>query len=102
MIAPLPGVTNCKPGSAMRPLPGIGAEIVTEEAEPVGPSGGGYLVLDKPWPAMLRGIWGDPERFKETYWSRFAEQGWYFAGDGARGTGRTARDARGARCPGVL
>ncbi|GJF08235.1 hypothetical protein NGTWS0302_18880 [Mycolicibacterium cyprinidarum] len=90
MISPLPGVTDCKPGSAMRPLPGISAKIVdddgneveraTEGGEPVT----GYLVLDKPWPAMLRGIWGDPERFKETYWSRFAEQGWYFAGDGAR------------------
>jgi acetyl-CoA synthetase len=90
MISPLPGVTNCKPGSAMRPLPGISAKIVddggnelepaAEHAEPVT----GYLVLDKPWPSMLRGIWGDPERFKETYWSRFAEQGWYFAGDGAR------------------
>ena len=84
MIAPLPGVTNCKPGSAMRPLPGIGAEIVTEEAEPVGPSGGGYLVLDKPWPAMLRGIWRDEERYKDTYWSRYADQGYYFAGDGAK------------------
>jgi acetyl-CoA synthetase len=82
MIAPLPGVTNCKPGSAMRPLPGIGAEIVTEEAEPVGPGGGGYLVLDKPWPAMLRGIWGDDDRYRDTYWSRFADL--YFAGDGAK------------------
>ncbi len=90
MISPLPGVTACKPGSAMRPLPGISAKIVdddgnelppaTEHGEPVT----GYLVLDKPWPSMLRGIWGDPERFVETYWSRFADQGWYFAGDGAR------------------
>jgi acetyl-CoA synthetase len=84
MIAPLPGVTNCKPGSAMRPLPGIGAEIVTEEAQPVGPGGGGYLVLDKPWPAMLRGIWRDEERYRDTYWSRYADQGYYFAGDGAK------------------
>src|SRR6185312_1978780 len=84
MISPLPGVTECKPGSAMRALPGIAAEVVTEEAEPVGPGGGGYLVLDKPWPAMLRGIWGDEERFRETYWSRFEEQGYYFAGDGAK------------------
>ena len=84
MIAPLPGVTQRKPGSAMRPLPGIGAEIVTEEAQPVGPGGGGYLVLDKPWPAMLRGIWGDEERYRDTYWSRFADQGYYFAGDGAK------------------
>jgi acetyl-CoA synthetase len=84
MIAPLPGVTATKPGSAMRTLPGISAEIVTEEAEPVGPGGGGYLVLDKPWPAMLRGIWGDEERYRDTYWSRFADQGYYFAGDGAK------------------
>jgi len=90
MISPLPGVTNCKPGSAMRPLPGISAKIVDDdgtELEPAADGGEhvtGYLVLDKPWPAMLRGIWGDPERFRETYWARFAEQGWYFAGDGAR------------------
>jgi len=90
MVSPLPGVTNCKPGSAMRPLPGISAKIVDDDGNDVAPATDhdepvtGYLVLDKPWPAMLRGIWGDPERFKETYWSRFAEQGWYFAGDGAR------------------
>jgi acetyl-CoA synthetase len=92
MISPLPGVTECKPGSAMRPLPGISAKIVDDDGNELhpGPDPGhgeqatGYLVLDKPWPSMLRGIWGDPERFTETYWSRFAEQGWYFAGDGAR------------------
>ena len=90
MISPLPGVTDCKPGSAMRTLPGISAKIVDDDGNELqpGPEHGeqatGYLVLDKPWPAMLRGIWGDPERFTETYWSRFAEQGWYFAGDGAR------------------
>lgn len=90
MISPLPGVTNCKPGSAMRPLPGISAKIVDDDGNELAPSPDhgehvtGYLVLDKPWPSMLRGIWGDPERFKETYWSRFGEQGWYFAGDGAR------------------
>jgi len=90
MISPLPGVTACKPGSAMRPLPGISAKIVDDDGNELAPGtdhgeqANGYLVLDKPWPAMLRGIWGDPERFKETYWSRFAEQGWYFAGDGAR------------------
>jgi acetyl-CoA synthetase len=84
MISPLPGVTAAKPGSAMRPLPGISAEIVNDEGKPVGPGGGGYLVLDKPWPSMLRGIWGDEERYRETYWSRFAEQGYYFAGDGAK------------------
>lgn len=90
MISPLPGVTDCKPGSAMRALPGISAKIVDDDGNELAPSvdGGehvtGYLVLDKPWPSMLRGIWGDPERFKETYWARFGEQGWYFAGDGAR------------------
>ena len=84
MIAPLPGVTAAKPGSAMRPLPGISATVVNDEGEPVGNGGGGYLVLDKPWPAMLRGIWGDEARFRETYWSRFAKQGYYFAGDGAK------------------
>jgi acetyl-CoA synthetase len=83
MISPLPGVTATKPGSAMRTLPGISAEVVNDDAQPVG-EGGGYLVLDKPWPSMLRGIWGDEERFRETYWSRFAEQGYYFAGDGAK------------------
>ncbi len=84
MISPLPGVTATKPGSAMRPLPGISASIVDDNANPVGDGEQGYLVLDRPWPGMLRGIWGDPERFKETYWSRFEDQGWYFAGDGAR------------------
>ncbi|KAA0104121.1 acetate--CoA ligase [Mycolicibacterium sp. P1-5] len=90
MISPLPGVTDCKPGSAMRALPGISAKIVDDDGNELQPSPDhgehitGYLVLDKPWPAMLRGIWGDPERFRETYWARFAEQGWYFAGDGAR------------------
>ncbi|MHA6619504.1 acetate--CoA ligase [Pseudonocardia sp. DLS-67] len=84
MISPLPGVTTAKPGSAMRPLPGVSAEIVNDAGEPVGHGNGGYLVLDKPWPSMLRGIWGDEERYRETYWSRFAEQGYYFAGDGAK------------------
>jgi acetyl-CoA synthetase len=90
MIAPLPGVTVTKPGAAMAPLPGISVRIVDEdgvrlEPEPdLGLQATGYLVLDQPWPAMLRGLWGDPERFKQTYWSRFARQGWYFAGDGAR------------------
>jgi acetyl-CoA synthetase len=81
MIAPLPGVTTTKPGSATFPLPGISAEVVSESGEVI-TRGGGYLTLDKPWPAMLRGIYGDPERYKETYWSRFA--GRYFAGDGAK------------------
>ncbi|MDL9937531.1 acetate--CoA ligase [Gordonia sp. ABSL1-1] len=84
MISPLPGVTATKPGSAMRPLPGISVNIVDDAGNPVGAGEQGYLVLDEPWPAMLRGIWGDDERFRDTYWSRFAEQGWYFAGDGAR------------------
>jgi acetyl-CoA synthetase len=84
MISPLPGVTAAKPGSAMRPLPGISAEVVNDAGEPVGHGNGGYLVLDQPWPAMLRGIWGDEERYRETYWSRFADQGYYFAGDGAK------------------
>ena len=82
MISPLPGVTACKPGSAMGALPGIGMAVVNDNAIPVGNGGGGYLVLTEPWPSMLRGIWGDPERFKETYWSRFP--GMYFAGDGAK------------------
>ena len=90
MISPLPGVTDTKPGSAMTPLPGISAIIVDDDGNQLEPGtdhgeqASGYLVLDKPWPSMLRGIWGDLERFKDTYWSRFAEQGWYFAGDGAR------------------
>ena len=82
MISPLPGVTATKPGSAMGALPGISAKVVDDEAKTVGKGGGGYLVLDKPWPSMLRGIWGEPERYKETYWSRF--NGLYFAGDGAK------------------
>ncbi|WP_433291334.1 acetate--CoA ligase [Pseudonocardia sp. CA-142604] len=84
MISPLPGVTATKPGSAMRPLPGIAATIVDEGGTPVEHGNGGYLVLDEPWPSMLRGIWGDEERYRETYWSRFADQGYYFAGDGAK------------------
>ncbi|GAA2889172.1 acetate--CoA ligase [Pseudonocardia halophobica] len=84
MISPLPGVTATKPGSAMRPLPGIGAAVVDENGTPVGHGQGGYLVLDKPWPSMLRTIWGDEERYRDTYWSRFEEQGYYFAGDGAK------------------
>ncbi len=82
MISPLPGVTASKPGSAMRPLPGIGADVVDDQANPVPNGGGGFLVLTEPWPSMLRGIWGDDERYQETYWSRF--EGLYFAGDGAK------------------
>ncbi|MFJ2299298.1 acetate--CoA ligase [Oerskovia paurometabola] len=82
MISPLPGVTATKPGSAQVPLPGIVADVVDDNAQPVPNGGGGYLVLSEPWPSMLRGIWGDLERFKDTYWSRFP--GIYFAGDGAK------------------
>ncbi|MEJ5867488.1 acetate--CoA ligase [Pseudokineococcus sp. 5B2Z-1] len=82
MISPLPGITTTKPGSAQRPLPGVGAAVVDDAGEPVAPGGSGYLVLTEPWPSMLRGIWGDDERYVETYWSRFP--GRYFAGDGAR------------------
>jgi acetyl-CoA synthetase len=84
MISPLPGVTATKPGSAMRPLPGISAKIVNDDGVPVGNGQGGYLVLDAPWPSMLRTIWGDDARYRETYWDRFAAQGFYFAGDGAK------------------
>jgi len=84
MISPLPGVTHGKPGSAMVPIPGVSADVVTEEGEPVPNGSGGYLVLTAPWPAMLRTLWGDDERFKDTYWSKYADQGWYFAGDGAK------------------
>jgi acetyl-CoA synthetase len=81
MISPLPGATTTKPGSATFPLPGIGAELVDENGARVD-HGGGYLTLTRPWPSMLRGIWGDQERYRETYWSRF--DGRYFAGDGAK------------------
>ena len=84
MISPLPGVTSTKPGSATRPLPGIGADVVDNAGVPVPNGSGGLLVLTEPWPAMLRGIWGDEERYRSTYWARFAEQGFYFAGDGAK------------------
>ena len=82
MISPLPGVTSAKPGSAMKSIPGVSAEVVNEAGEPVRRGGGGYLVLTEPWPAMMRTLWGDDERYKETYWSRFP--GRYFAGDGAK------------------
>jgi acetyl-CoA synthetase len=82
MISPLPGVTAGKPGAAMKALPGISAQVVNDEGEPVKPGSGGYLVLTEPWPAMLRTIWNDDERYRETYWSRF--EGKYFAGDGAK------------------
>src|SRR5207248_6387579 len=82
MITPLPGVTSTKPGAAMRPFPGISAEVVDNDGRPVPDGGGGYLVITEPWPAMLRGIWGDDEGYRDTYWSRF--DGMYFAGDGAK------------------
>jgi acetyl-CoA synthetase len=82
LITPLPGVTTTKPGSATFPFPGIEADIVDAEGRSVPFGGGGYLVLKRPWPAMLRGIYGDPDRYRQTYWSRFP--GLYFAGDGAK------------------
>ncbi len=82
LISPLPGVTTLKPGSATKPFPGIEAQVVDEKGNPVPPGGGGYLVLTKPWPAMMRTIYGDPDRFVETYWKRFP--GRYFTGDGAK------------------
>ena len=82
MISPLPGVTATKPGSAMRPIPGISAKVVDDNGVAVPNGRGGYLILDQPWPSMLRGVWGETERYKETYWSRF--EGIYFAGDGAK------------------
>ncbi|MGA0867044.1 MAG: acetate--CoA ligase, partial [Candidatus Nanopelagicaceae bacterium] len=82
MISPLPGITATKPGSAMRALPGITAKVVDEQGKEVSPGHGGYLVLSEPWPSMLRGVWREPERYRETYWSRYP--GLYFAGDGAK------------------
>ncbi|WP_170224767.1 acetate--CoA ligase [Mumia flava] len=82
MISPLPGVTSGKPGSAMKALPGIGADVVDDSGQPVPNGSGGYLVLTEPWPSMLRTLWGDDQRFIDTYWSRF--EGVYFAGDGAK------------------
>ncbi|WP_298040732.1 acetate--CoA ligase [uncultured Microbacterium sp.] len=84
MVSPLPGVTATKPGSAQVPLPGISIDVVDESGAEVGNGNGGLLVITEPWPSMLRGIWGDPERYKETYWDKFADEGYYFAGDGAR------------------
>ena len=82
MISPLPGVTATKPGSAMKALPGISAKVVDDNGVPVPNGHGGFLILDQPWPSMLRGVWGEDERYRETYWSRF--KGIYFAGDGAK------------------
>jgi acetyl-CoA synthetase len=82
MITPLPGITTTKPGSATKPFPGVEAAVFSESGDEVGPGGGGYLVLERPWPAMLRGIHKDDARFRETYWSKYEDV--YFAGDGAR------------------
>jgi acetyl-CoA synthetase len=82
LITPLPGVTTGKPGSATKPFPGVDAAVLDEQGNEVGPGGGGYLVLRRPWPAMLRGIYKDHDRYVETYWSQYGDQ--YFAGDGAR------------------
>jgi acetyl-CoA synthetase len=79
MVSPLPGVTSCKPGSAMGPLPGISVDVVDGEGKP---TKAGFLTLDEPWPSMLRGIWGDEQRYRETYWSKYPDR--YFAGDGAK------------------
>src|SRR5690606_12416879 len=81
LVTPLPGITATKPGSACRALPGISVEVVDDDGRPV-EQGGGYLTITQPWPAMLRGVWGDPQRYYDTYWSRF--EGRYFAGDGAK------------------
>jgi acetyl-CoA synthetase len=84
MISPLPGVTAGKPGSAMIPIPGVSADGGTEEGEAVPHGSGGYLVLTAPWPSRRRTICGDDDRFRDTYWSKYRKQGWYFAGDGAK------------------
>jgi acetyl-CoA synthetase len=82
MITPLPGVTATQPGSATRPFFGVDAAIVDETGRELGPNQGGFLVIRKPWPSMLRGIWGDPARYVDNYWSKFKTM--YLAGDGAR------------------
>jgi acetyl-CoA synthetase len=82
LITPLPGITTLKPGSATQPFPGVVPAVYDEEGKEVGPGGGGYLVLKRPWPAMLRGIFGDDQRYKDTYWSKYDDI--YLAGDGAR------------------
>ena len=84
MISALPGITETLPGSAQVPIPGISIDVVDDDGTHVGSGNGGLLVVTEPWPSMLRGIWGDPERFKETYWSKFGDKNLYFAGDGAR------------------
>jgi acetyl-CoA synthetase len=82
MITPLPGITTTPPGSATQPFPGVYPDVVDEGGKTVPPGGGGYIVIRKPWPAMLRGIWGDDDRYRQTYWSKFEHM--YLAGDGCR------------------
>jgi acetyl-CoA synthetase len=84
MVSPLPGITATKPGSAQVPLPGVSIDVVDDDGNPVPDGKGGLLVITEPWPSMARTIWGDDDRFVETYWAKFADQGYYFAGDGAR------------------
>ncbi|NYD35021.1 acetate--CoA ligase [Actinomycetospora corticicola] len=84
MVAPLPGTTTLKPGSATRPLPGISVRVVREDGSDADPDEGGLLVVDRPWPAVARTVWGDPDRYVSSYFSKFSERGWYLAGDGAR------------------
>jgi len=84
MVSPLPGITAAKPGSAQTPVPGVLIDVTDDDGNEVGNGNGGLLVITEPWPSMLRGIWGDPVRFKETYWEKFQDKGYYFAGDGAR------------------
>lgn len=84
MVSPLPGITTTKPGSAQVPLPGVSIDVVDDDGDAVSDGQGGLLVVTEPWPSMARGIWGDDARFVETYWAKFADRGYYFAGDGAR------------------
>jgi acetyl-CoA synthetase len=84
MITPLPGAISTKPGTATRPFFGVEPDVVDDDGNSVGPGAGGYLVIKRPWPSMLRTLWGDDERYRQQYWSRYERQGWYFTGDGAR------------------
>jgi acetyl-CoA synthetase len=84
LISPLPGLTTTKPGSATFPYPGVFADVVNEQGESVPLGGGGYVVITKPWPAMLRSLWNDHDRYIKTYWSKFSEQGFYFPADGCK------------------
>jgi acetyl-CoA synthetase len=84
MITSLPGAVPTKPGSAARPFPGIIADVVDKDGRPVEHNQGGYLIIRQPWPGMMRGVYGDPERFRKTYWEQIPGQSVYFAGDGAR------------------